>query len=224
MNLRNGVSRLFARIFAAELVRMSYRGLLAREPDADGLQVYSSKLRESGELAYLLEQLCESEERWLKTFSARAPDRIRMLPLGLLGREPDPEALQDQVSRLAAPHDLAALLSDMARSDEHWRRTLIARAPELVRAVYQGLLKRDPDTGDLRRNAEQLAETYNLKPLLVEIVRSDENWKKTLVARAPELVRALFLGLLNREPHTWDLRRFAELLAETYDLAPLLED
>src|SRR5712672_114759 len=224
MNWRDGVSRLLARIFAAELVRLSYRGLLAREPDADGLDVYASKLRESGEFADLLGQLCESEERWLKTFSARAPELIRALHLGLLSREPDPEALRDQVPRLGAPHDLAALLSEMARSDEHWNRTLIGRAPELVRVVYQGLLNREPGTGDLRRHSEQLAETYDLEPVLEQMARSDEQWQRTLEMRANDLVRALYRGLLQREPEADALQAYAARLIQTHDLVPLLSE
>jgi Sulfotransferase family/Domain of unknown function (DUF4214) len=212
------------RIYAADLVRAAYLGILKRECDPEGLATYSEIIRRTVDLAGPLKDLSYSEEHWEKTLDARGPVLVRALYQGLLGREPEPEELQEYAMKLAETHDLAPLLAEIARSDEHWEKTLGVRAPDLVRTLYQGLLGREPENEMLQEYVAQLSENHDLTPILTGIVRSDEHWKMTIDARAPELVRAMYLGLLGREPEPEALQDYTKKLAETHDLVPLLAE
>ena len=222
MNISELTKKAFLRAYADELVNMAYRGILTREADLTGLAAYTKALKGSADLAGLLKELSFSDEHWQKTLDTRAPDLVRALFQGLLGREPDAEARESYVAKLAESHDLTPLLAEIARSDEHWQKTLDARAPGLVRALYQGLLGREPKPETLDGYAARLAETHDLTPLLTEIARSDEFRQKTFTALAPDLVRAAYRGLLGREPNPEGLAAQATTLVATKDLAALL--
>ncbi|WP_217126213.1 hypothetical protein, partial [Hydrogenophilus sp. SS56] len=106
MSLADLALRTMLRLTAEQIIGMTYRGILSREPDPDGLAAYAKLLRRAGDLTPLLSELARSEERWRQSFAERAPELVRALYRGLLGREPEPEALQDYAERLTQTHDL----------------------------------------------------------------------------------------------------------------------
>jgi CDP-Glycerol:Poly(glycerophosphate) glycerophosphotransferase len=164
------------------------------------------------------------KERWHKSLRSRAPELVGTVFKALLERDPEPEALASYSDLLSQTHDLALLISNIAGSQEHWHKSLRSRAPELVGAVYQALLDRDPDTAALARYSELLSQTHDLAPLLSEIAGSQDHWHKSLASRAPELVSAAFKTLLERDPEPAALAAYSKLLSQTHDLAPLLSE
>ncbi|MCI4406654.1 MAG: DUF4214 domain-containing protein, partial [Sulfuricurvum sp.] len=71
---------------------------------------------------------------------------------------------------------------------------------QLVREAYHGILQREADVQGLASYTDALKQNFGFGALLRDLSESDEHWQKTLEVRAPELVRALYRGLLDREP------------------------
>ena len=140
--------RLLA-MHADELVAAVFAGLLNRPADAAALADYSAQLRSSRDLVPLLSSVGESAEHWERLRTLKAEERVREIFQGLLGREPEPEALLGYGAELRQGGRLAKLLAEVSQSDEHWRKMLALKAKEVVAAVYRGLLKREPDASGM---------------------------------------------------------------------------
>ncbi len=201
------------------LVRIFYRGLLYRDPEPEALARYASELTESHDLGRPLAEIASSEEHWQLLFGLRAPQLVREMYRGLLGRDPEPEALARYASEFAESRDLHRLLAEIASSEEHWQRLFAARVPLLVHVMYRGLFNRDPNAEALARYSGELAELHDIGRPLAEMVCSDELWQRLLGMRAPQMVRAIYRGMLNREPAPEALARYAGQLAEAHDLS-----
>ncbi len=128
---------------------------------------------------------------------------------GLLGREPDPEGFAAYKEELAGCRDLAGIIRDIAHSDEFRQKSIAERAPDLVRAIYLALLGREPEEEGLVSYAAQVTELDKIIALFAEIANSEEFWNKLLAARSPDLVRAIYLSLLGREPEEEGLASYA---------------
>ncbi len=209
---------------APQLVQATYRGLLEREPEAQALASLAQSVAAGKDLAALLSDTIHSDEFRERSLAALAPQLVRAAYQGLLEREPEPEALASYVESLAAKKDVSALLNEILRSQEFRQKSLAALAPQLVQATYQGLLERAPEPKALTSYSQSLAAGRNLGALLSEIIHSQEFHEKTLAALAPELVRAAFQGVLEREPEPKALASYAESLAAKKDLRALLRE
>ncbi|WP_217127067.1 DUF4214 domain-containing protein, partial [Hydrogenophilus thiooxidans] len=130
------------------------------------------------DLAPLLMEMARSDERWRQSFAERAPELVRALYRGLLGREPEPEALQDYAERLTQTHDLAPLLMELARSEERWRQSFAERATNLVNQIYNGLMGREADPSGLKTYTDKLIKEGGIQNTLQSIINSDEFNKK----------------------------------------------
>src|SRR5213082_2480780 len=151
-----------------------------------------------------------------------APDIVRSIYVGILGREPDPEGLKTYCNELLRTGNLAGMVADIATSREAWEKQLGAHLEELVRDTYLGLLRREPDEDALSTYVEELRNTRDLPGLLATIDRSQEHWERLLPARAEELVSAVYQGLLNRDLDEEAQRTYVTQLRESGDLATLL--
>src|SRR5438477_489440 len=209
---------------APRLVRAAYQGLLEREPDPEALASYAQSLAAKRDVSALLNQILRSQEFREKSLAALAPELVQATYQGLLERAPEPKALTSYSQSLAARRNLGALLSEIIHSQEFHEKALAALAPELVRAAFQGVLGREPEPQVLASYAESLAAKSNLEGLLTELVHSEEFRGKSLTALAPELVRAAFQGVLDREPEPKALASYAESLAAKKDLGALLRE
>lgn len=214
MNIRRSALGVVLRLCAAEVVRELYRGLLLREADSGGLAAHSARLRKSPDLAALLREMSGSQEHWEQIFRSRAAELVEVAYRGLLKRDADPNALQGYAAALADTRDLQMLLATIARSDEHWIKTLETRAPDVVRALYAGLLDRDPDPEALQQRAEHLAATRDLSPLLENLAGSDEHWDRQLATRAPQLVQSLYRVLLKRDVDASGLQSYSKMILQ----------
>ena len=185
---------------ARELARAACESLLGREPDEQTLDEYASQLRQHRDLSRLLATVAESDGHWERLLSLRAEELVGTVYEGLLSRQPEGAALSEYGTQLKQGKDLAALLSTVAESDEHWERLLALKAEELVREVYRGLLKREPDQEALAAYSAQFRHGGRLAGLLTGVAESDEHWRNLLGLKAKEVVAAVYRGLLKREP------------------------
>lgn len=166
---------------------------------------------------------------------------IQSAYLGILGREPDPDGLAHHSARLRQEGQLATVLSDIAGSEEAWRRSLAARGPDLVGAVFRALLGREPEEEARTAYAELLSRTGDVEALLLEIAQSREHESRVLArhglaagtAQTPSAgamanhdatVDAVFRGLLGRAPDADALAAYTRLLGETGDLAAFIAE
>jgi hypothetical protein len=207
---------------AEELVRAVYAALLKREPDEQALSVYGAQLKKGKDLSRLLSTIAQSQEHWNKLLALRAEELVRWVYEALLNREPDEQALDAHTAQLTDSKDLPRLLSAIAHSQEHWETLLGLRADELVRGVYEALLKREPDEQALNVYGAQLKEGEDLTRLLSTIAHSQEHWDMLLGLRAEELVRGVYEALLKREPDEQALNAYGAQLKEGKSLPRLL--
>ena len=206
---------------AESLMRSVFQGLLQREPDAEALAAYSQKLAEDKDMSGMLAVVGGSQEHWERLFEKKAETLVRSIFKGLLLREPDAETLSAYSQRLAEDKDLAGLLAVVGESQEHWERLFGKKAETLVRSVFQGLLRREPDPATLEVHTRQLVESGDLGQLLAHIGQSEELWKQLIQSNAGALVRSAFQGLLQREPNDKALAAYCGKLEKDKDLAGL---
>ena len=225
---------------ADELVAVAFEALLERAPDADALKFYAAQLKEGKGLQCLLAAVAQSQEHWRKQVAHQADELVRMVYMGLLNREPDPEALNTYGSRLRDTGDLIGLIRSVAQSREHWENVLDThaeewarseghwesllelKAGELARAACEGLLGGAAEERTLEEYAAQLREHRDLPRLLSALGRSQEHWEQLLALRAEELVGTVYESLLKRRPDAPALRDYGGQLKQSKDLGALL--
>src|SRR5437588_93019 len=222
--LRSMTFRLFVRLCAADILDSVYLGILARAPDSAGRDAYAEKLREASDLTNVLSEIIRSDEFREKSIAALAPELVRAAFQGVLERVPEPRALTFYAQSLAAKRDLGALLSEIIHSQEFREKSLVALAPQLVRAAFMGTFDREPEADELTFYAQSLVARKDLGRLLTEILDSQEFRERALVALAPQLVRATYQGLLEREPEPEALASYAQSLAAKKDVSALISE
>ena len=131
---------------------------------------------------------------------------------GILGREPDEDSVRSHVERLRSGAALGEVLSDLAASDEHWRRQKDRHLEELLREGYQGILGREPDEDGVRSHVERLRSGATLGEVLSDLVASDEHWRNGVAQRAEQLVDELYRTLLGREADIRGIESYSEYL------------
>jgi hypothetical protein len=212
-----------SKFYAAELVSAAYLGILGRPVDDAGLKAYCAELR-SGlkagkDIPGLLSAIGASQEFWERQIAQRAEELVRAVYGALLNREPEDGALKAYVAQLKEHKSLAELLSAIGKSQEHWEVLRRARAEELVRTTFVALLNRQPEEPALRAYVAKIQAGQRLAELLSAVARSQEHWDLLLQERAPELIGALYRGLLRREPDNVGLTAHVAEFKATRDLA-----
>jgi hypothetical protein len=222
MSLRSRTFRWVVRFCAEEIVDAIYRGALTRPPESAGREQYVSALSRTRDLGAVFKDVLSSQEFHKIRLTALAPELVRRTFQGLLGRDPEPTALDSYAKRFAVNHDLGAVVVDIVQSEEFRKRSLAALVPELVRAIFRGLLGRDPEPTALDSYAKRFAVNHDLGAVVADIVQSEEFRKRSLAALAPELVRSTFQGLLEREPESEALVFYTKAVEGDGDLSGIL--
>jgi hypothetical protein len=117
--------------------------------------------------------------RWL------APEMLRELYLGILGREPDPDGLRHYTEALAQKKETFQHLVAVLVASFELRRKIYAQfSPGLARACFLGVLNREPDEAGLQTYTARLSREENLQPVLRELIASHE-FKRTFIPPTP---------------------------------------
>jgi Polysaccharide pyruvyl transferase len=95
-------------------------------------------------------------------------------------------------------------------------------ARDLTRAVYSGLLERDPDEGGADTYSTQLQHGGDLAEVIRSIAASTEYREHFIRQRADELVCLAFEGVLKRQPTPEELEKHSQNLAGIADFSGLL--
>ncbi len=217
--------RLLLRLHADYFVKVMYVALLERDADDQGLAAYRAQLSRSSDLTGVARSIARSEEGWNKSIFARPADCVTAVFRGLLGRDPETDALKSYCADLGTNTDFAALLGDIGQSEEHWRRLLGVHAESVVRATFRALLKREPDVEALAAYTRELQRTSDLSALISDISESAEHWELLLHPKrlASDLLLTDDLGTLLAEvaksPKVW-----SELAALRFPYASAASD
>ena len=169
------VIRLLLKWHARYFVRVIYLALLERDADDRGLSGYCRELRRHGDLLQVTRDIARSEEARNRVLFGQPEQLVTAAFRGLLGRDPESEALTAYSENLAGHRDLGATLDDIARSEEHWRRQLVLHAETVVRATFLALLKREPEPEALAVYTQELRQTPDLAALMSIIADSTEH-------------------------------------------------
>ena len=102
--------RLVLRWHARHFVRVMYLALLERDADDQGLAAYCAELGRTSDLVTTARSIARSEEAWSKTIRSKGSAVVTAAFRGLLGRDPEAEALAEYGESLGNHGDLAILL------------------------------------------------------------------------------------------------------------------
>lgn len=94
--------------------------------------------------------------------------------------------------------------------------------PELVRALFVGLLGREPrpgETADIPLSPEP-----NLTAVVAELTRSREFWERITAVHAEDFLRLLYHCLLGREPDPEGLKHYVSRIGNSTRLGIILSD
>jgi hypothetical protein len=206
-----------------ELSTAVFHTFLQRSPDQKDLDSFKSVVEETGDISSLLREIASSDEYWYRLLDVRAQELVGLLFQGLLGRNPEPEALTHYADRLRQAHDLAALLSEIADSREQWQKSLRRRAPEIAATAFRALLEREPEPEALASYSALLSRTHDLGLLLSEIAGSQEHWNKLVAQNSTFITQSAFEALLSRAPYAHELAEHDAQLKKSHSITQLLQ-
>ena len=103
---------------APALIKTVFQSLLGRDPEQEAIQAYSNLLSEKQDLLPLLVDVAGSIEHWQFIKFNHVDEFVRVVFQGLLGREPDEEALICYTALLSDTKDYPAFLREVVNSEE----------------------------------------------------------------------------------------------------------
>ena len=159
---------------SAELVDAAFRGLLGREPDAEASAGYAEVLTEKKDISAVLADIVRSDEFWEKMQARRSTELVSEIYKGLLGREPDQEAVRAYAGILSGNRGLSAVLTDIIGTDEFMEKTMAGRSHQFVEEIYRCLLGRSPDPDGMAGYAQVLGATKSLSGVMSALLDSEE--------------------------------------------------
>jgi hypothetical protein len=156
---------------AKELIREAYQGVLGRDPEVESQKAYEKSFTELG-TDCLIKELSGSQEAWEKQKGAHAEELIREAYLGVLGREPEEEALETYAGSFRGL-GIEGVIWDLCASEELWEKQKGVHTEELIREAYRGVLKREADEAGLEYYKKRFTE-IGLGGLIRTLSTSDE--------------------------------------------------
>lgn len=123
---------------------------------------------------------------------------IRDAFIGLLGREPEEEALLAYKGSL--PNiGLKAFLTEIATSDESWEKQKVEHSEEIIRSVYNHIIGCDLEESEFESYKKRMKE-IGVEGIVKEILKSKTAWKKAIHTYSENIVTELYEGILQRMP------------------------
>ncbi len=151
-----------------------------------------------------------------------AVDFLQIAYQGILKREADLNGLAAYSRSLKNADNLTSFLKALSASEEHWEYLLRAHSSEFIRAFFQGLLGRGPDADELEKYSEQLTKINDLIPLLDDMAHCDEYRNHSFKFYSSAIIKAAYIGVLQREVDEKGLSEYIKVLNTPQDLAGVL--
>ena len=159
------------------IIRRAYDDILHREPDAQGMRTYRSRMiDEAWTEAQVREALRKSPEHGQREVES-ADKIVRRAYQDVLKRDPDPAGVFTYRNRVLHDgwdeHDVREALK---RSPEYRQQNEMTRdkAEQIVRRAYLSVLGREPDSGSRDYVNRVLRDHWNEQEVARELRHSDE--------------------------------------------------
>jgi SAM-dependent methyltransferase len=152
-----------------------------------------------------------TEEKSTCRFDKAAAEFLaREIFKGLFQREPIDGELISTAAAIQSTGQLAPLLESYLDSNEFRKKTFDAAAPDIVRAAYAGILRREADPRGLQIHTDWLRRDRDIAALLGKVIGCDE-FDLLLTAKMPHELRFKFLApLWSFKPKTVDIQATPE--------------
>jgi len=159
------------------VVRRAYQDILHREPDAEGLRLYRSRMIDQDWTEQDVREALRKSPEYAQRSSESADKMIRRAYQDVLGREPDTNGLYSYRNKVLNQgwdeHDVREALR---KSPEYRQKNAMTReqAEEIVRRAYQSVLGRDPDPSSRGYVDRVLRDHWTERDVARELRNSDE--------------------------------------------------
>ena len=160
-----------------KVIRRAYDDILHREPDAEGLRLYRSRMIDDDWTESEVREALRESPEYAKRSRESAEKIVRRAYEDVLEREPDARGLASYRDKVLNDgwdeHDVRSALR---KSPEHRQQGQMTRekAEEIVRRAYQEVLGREPDAGSRGYVDQVLKEHWTQEDVARELRKSDE--------------------------------------------------
>jgi len=159
------------------VVRRAYQDILHREPDAEGLRLYRSRMIDQNWTEQDVREALRKSPEYAQRSSESADKIVRRAYQDVLGREPDTNGLYTYRNKvLNQGWDEQDVSAALRKSPEYRQKSAMTReqAEEVVRRAYQSVLGRDPDPSSRSYVDRVLKEHWTERDVARELRNSDE--------------------------------------------------
>ena len=212
-----------------------YRDGLSREPDKKGMDHYAQQLlsgRSMDDIRHEIMHSPEAKERGVGAYTpseeAPAPEQqttptaveeIKKIYREELGRDPDPEGMQNYVDHINSGKGLDWIRNDIKGSPEakQLRGETQPDADQAqldeIRKIYNEELGREPDPEGQQNYLAQLGDGRSLKEIRDEIADSPEAKERGVGNHSPEAkIAGIYNDELGRDPDPKGLQNYIDHL------------
>lgn len=164
-----------------KVIRRAYDDVLHREPDAEGLRLYRSRMIDDDWSEHDVREALRESPEYATRSREFAEETVRRAYEDVLGREPDARGLasyRDKV--LNDGWDEDDVREALRKSPEHRQKEQMTReqAEEIVRRAYEEVLGREPDAGGRGYVDQVLKDHWTEEDVARELRKSDEYRRK----------------------------------------------
>jgi hypothetical protein len=205
-----------------DIARLVHTGLFQHEPDEKTASDYAADLSRPSDLASLLQRVVDSQAFHAMYWSRMGPDIVNALYRAVLARDPTEHELHSVTTRLRQPSDLTEVLCELLSSDHALNSALNRHARKIVDAVFQGLLKRDPDAQGYQSYADSIHDIDSFRRTISDVGHSSEFRSKWLEQLRGDIISATYSSLLGREPSDTEVDESTNSLLPELNLKNLL--
>ena len=159
------------------VVRRAYEDILHREPDAEGLRLYRSRMIDQNWSEQDVREALRKSPEYAQRSSESADKIVRRAYQGVLGREPDTNGLYTYRNKvLNQGWDEQDVSAALRKSPEYRQKNAMTReqAEEVVRRAYESVLGREPDAGSRGYVDHVLRDHWSEGDVARELRNSDE--------------------------------------------------
>ncbi len=159
------------------VVRRAYEDILHREPDADGLRLYRSRMIDQNWSEQDVREALRKSPEYAQRSSESADKIVRRAYQEVLGRAPDTNGLYTYRNKvLNQGWDEQDVSAALRKSPEYRQKNAMTReqAEEVVRRAYESVLGREPDAGSRGYVDHVLRDHWGEADVARELRNSDE--------------------------------------------------